>query len=121
MINKGNEDSDSFKTFLFKSINLNFCENKAIRLYPYGFSYTGFLKDLIWEVQKKYETKAFLEMRKDARVLYQATNQQSNIFFKSTFPEEITKKIISHTGNPHSYNELESKKIIEDHYCRPKV
>lgn len=53
VIKKGNEDDDSLKTFLFKSINLNFCDNK---IYPfYAVRYTDLLKMIIKEIKKQFE------------------------------------------------------------------
>lgn len=53
-IKTGNEDDDSLKTFLFKSINLNFCNKNHFKFYPPSFrtfSSTSFLKKLIREVK----------------------------------------------------------------------
>ena len=36
VIKNGNEDYDSLKTFLFKNINLNFCDNKLYRFHGVG-------------------------------------------------------------------------------------
>jgi hypothetical protein len=55
-ISEGNENSDSFKTFLYRSINLNFCERKIAQLYPYPkLCYTDFLENIISVVQKRSE------------------------------------------------------------------
>lgn len=86
VINEGNEGVDSLKTFIFNSINLNFCNKKL-----YNFKFTFQLKEIIDEVTD-------IKVRQDKSLLCYAGlySVDSNFY---GFPKELTDKIIITLNN----------------------
>lgn len=86
---------------------------KAIKLIDEVCPLGSFLKEDITSVIGK----TLVEIRKNARVIYQSKRNQSGFFF--TLDDEINIKILGLTGNPNTHIQEQAEKIARDHFCKP--
>lgn len=67
------------------------------------------------------KVKSHAEIRKNARVIAQASRTNTGPFFFKELPAELQIKIASFTGNPLTHNEEESEKIAYENLGKPSL